>query len=200
MIRSAELFTINIPMLRPFSHARKTRVDADNVIFVLDLDGHSGIGESIPRDYVTGETVDSVFDAILQLDIQKCFAGLPTNDFGEAVRFVEQLALPSRLVQAGNAGLAAACAVEMAVLDALGKKFSSSVGQIPHLLNPSVFSSTPLQPTCGTLTFSFDQPPDSDVLPAFVRHVKVKVGRDIEEDYKFLRVVRRCLGHGNLFV
>ena len=60
-IVSFEVSTVEIPMRMSVEHALAKRVTARNILVeVRDEDGHSGWGESCPREYVTGETIDSV--------------------------------------------------------------------------------------------------------------------------------------------
>src|SRR5262249_45450104 len=51
---------VRIPLRKAVRHASYTRSDTDNLVVrcVLD-DGTAGFGEGVPREYVTGETVES---------------------------------------------------------------------------------------------------------------------------------------------
>ena len=51
---------IRIPLRKPIKHASHSRTETDNVLVrcVLD-DGSVGHGEGVPREYVTGESIDS---------------------------------------------------------------------------------------------------------------------------------------------
>jgi L-alanine-DL-glutamate epimerase-like enolase superfamily enzyme len=54
-----------IPFRTRFEHAAATREVAENVIVVAeDEDGHAGLGEGCPREYVTGETEPSALAAL----------------------------------------------------------------------------------------------------------------------------------------
>src|SRR5262245_45637126 len=57
-----ELFQVRLPFKGTFKHALKERREADAVLVALSADsGAVGWGEIVPRDYLTGETVESVF-------------------------------------------------------------------------------------------------------------------------------------------
>jgi len=53
------------PFRTRFEHAAASRDRAENVIVIAeDVDGRIGLGEGCPRDYVTGETVQSALAAL----------------------------------------------------------------------------------------------------------------------------------------
>lgn len=58
-IEDYEIKRIRIPFKSAFIHAKKTRKETDNIIIKLRSQKNAGIGECVPRDYVTGETVES---------------------------------------------------------------------------------------------------------------------------------------------
>jgi len=87
----------------------------------------------VPRDYVTGETVESAFDMLRGHDWARTL-GLP-RDFEEAVRRLETLTLPE--IEAdprGMSGNAARCALELALLDAYGQFFGEPLGRAIELV------------------------------------------------------------------
>src|SRR5581483_8046366 len=58
-------YHVRIPLRKPIRHASHTRTDTDNVLVRCALeDSTEGYGEGVPRDYVTGETIDSVLDLL----------------------------------------------------------------------------------------------------------------------------------------
>ena len=66
---------------RKVTHASHARTSTDNVVVrcVLD-DGTVGYGEGVPRDYVTGETIDSALDLLKPSDLAKQLdAAAPTS-------------------------------------------------------------------------------------------------------------------------
>src|SRR5689334_22092506 len=107
-----------IPLRRKVSHASHVRTDTDNVVVRCVLsDGTVGYGEGVPRDYVTGETIDFSLDLLKRSDLPKQLTAC--DDFLSAVHMAERLRLApvpgdDRLIQ----GNAARCAVELALLDA----------------------------------------------------------------------------------
>ena len=72
---------VRIPLKRTIRHASHTRSETDSLVIRCRLDdGSVGWGEGLPREYVTGETIDT---AIAQLEatdftaqLGDCFDGL----------------------------------------------------------------------------------------------------------------------------
>src|SRR5947209_5251052 len=123
-VRELTAWHVRVPLKKAIQHASHTRTDTDNVIVrcVLD-DGTEGFGEGVPRDYVTGETVDSDLQLLqrseLPAQMQDC------RSFGDAVAVSECVVLaPIAGDERGCGGNAARCALELALLDAYGKHFA----------------------------------------------------------------------------
>src|SRR5438270_13009823 len=58
-----------IPLRKPIRHASHTRTETDNLIVRCLLeDGTAGYGEGVPREYVTGETIDSAVALLKRSD------------------------------------------------------------------------------------------------------------------------------------
>jgi len=101
--------------LQAFPHALKSGTIAENTIVeILGNGGVTGYGEGAPRPYVTGETQESSIESI------KLFLAHPhfpwdLEDISQVWEFVDS-------VPEGRERNAALCAVEMSLLDALGKK------------------------------------------------------------------------------
>src|SRR5215467_10805713 len=97
---------VRIPLKRKITHATHVRTETDNVVVRCVLsDGSVGFGEGVPRDYVTGETVDSALELLKRSDLPKQLSDCP--DFVAVVHMAERLRLApvagdERLIQ-GNA-------------------------------------------------------------------------------------------------
>ena len=64
-IEAITIYRLRIPFHQTFRHALHSREESDAVIVkVIDSDGRSGFGESLPRSYVTGETTESMITRI----------------------------------------------------------------------------------------------------------------------------------------
>src|SRR6476469_2559553 len=107
---------VRIPLRRPIRHASHRREFTDNLVIVCKLeDGTVGHGEGVPRDYVTGETIDSAIDLLARSDLAGQFVSCP--DFASAVAMCERFA-PAEVADDDRRiqGNAARCAVEIALL------------------------------------------------------------------------------------
>src|SRR5207245_308140 len=92
------------------------------VVRCLLDDGTVGHGEGVPRDYVTGETVDSALALLARSDLAAQLE--PCPDFNRAAGMCERLrlaAVPGD--DRGIQGNAARCALELALLDAFGRRY-----------------------------------------------------------------------------
>jgi muconate cycloisomerase len=184
-IATIEIFTATLPFRFAFGHSLATRRSSENVFVRVTLDdGSVGYGEGVPRDYVTGETVDS---ALIALSEQLAPAVL-----GRDVRTAEDVRELLHGVGAGlRANLAAYCALELALLDAFGQHFGCSVSR---WLNQA-----PAERVRYDAIIPFGGVPHLAVLGSVVRalgfaNAKLKVGRDVERDARKLAVLRAVVG------
>ena len=142
--RAIHLHHVRVPFRMTFRHAKAERTSSENVVVAVDLvSGERGLGESVPREYVTGETVASALEALKQaassvlhktfispatliefLDPSPAEAGQERpGDFAQGrPEHVE-----GRLRVEGNA---ARCALELALLDAAGKHFHKTAAEL----------------------------------------------------------------------
>src|SRR5438270_2682533 len=116
-------FHVCIALRKPIRHASFTRATSDNLIVRCVLaDGTEGFGEGVPREYVTGETIDSALDLLRRSDLASRVE--PCSDLAAAVALAERLQLaPVPGDDRACQGNAARCAVELAILDAYGRPF-----------------------------------------------------------------------------
>src|SRR5438445_9814878 len=83
-------FHIRVPLRKPIRHASHTRSSTDNVLVRCVLeDGTEGFGEGVPREYVTGETIDFAIDLLRRSDLGGQLN--PCGDFARAVALAERL-------------------------------------------------------------------------------------------------------------
>lgn len=116
-ISQIEIFKVNIPFKYSFKHSLKSRSDSESIFVKVILDnGLTGFGESLPRSYVTGNTQDSVFKVLS--NYAKKLIGSRLNDGDGAVNLIKNLE---------DIEGEARCAIEIALLDALGKVCSKPI-------------------------------------------------------------------------
>lgn len=191
-------FHVRIPLKKRVRHASHTRSATDNLIVRCVLDDHTeGFGEGVPREYVTGETIDSTIDLLHRSDLHsQC---IPCRDFPEAVALAERLRLApvpddGRQCQ----GNVARCALELALLDAYGKRFGRPLSAVTQLAAPDLLQSRPWVRYSGAITsadtgFKIRLAALRLRLYNF-RTVKVKVGIEGHDDVYRLRQIRRRIG------
>jgi len=122
-ISKIAIYRLNLPFRLRFSHATADRSAGDNVILQLELgNGQIGYGETLARDYVTGETPDIVVESIQRVFLPLLLE-LKPESFGQVLEFLERLPLTD---DAGKPLYAARCVVELALLDVYGKQFHRS--------------------------------------------------------------------------
>lgn len=201
-LKSIDLFHVAVPLKKRIRHASHERTTSDNLVVRATLDdGTTGYGEGVPRSYVTGETVESAFAALAGFDAARHLGAPP--DFPAAVRRLDALTLPGIAADPrGMYGNAARCALELALLDAYGRRFGRPIGDALRVVADDSGLLTPsprLVRYSGAITA--DSPRKERIsawkLRAYgFRQVKIKVGVAGQDDPKRLRRLRRILGRG----
>jgi muconate cycloisomerase len=190
-------FAVRIPLRKPIRHASFTRAETDNLVVrcVLD-DGTEGYGEGVPREYVTGETIDFAIDLLRRSDLAGQLG--PCRDFPEAVALAERLRLaPVPGDDRGCQGNAARCAVEVALLDAFGRRFGEPLSAVTRLAAPDLYRPVPRVQYSGAIMSSVGFKLRLAALKLRLycfRQIKVKVGIAGQDDADRLRWVRRRAG------
>jgi muconate cycloisomerase len=182
---SAEIARIAIPFRFGFEHALAKRDVGDGVIVVLrDEEGRRGYGECAPREYVSGETSESVVEALTKR-VPRSLG----REFASFEELTEELARESAALP--RAEHAAFCALELAWLDLAGRVFARSAGE------PLGPMRTPRVEYSGVVSASGKKEAAkvcASIRELGVTHVKVKVGADRETDLEVLQIVRETLG------
>lgn len=195
-----ELFQVAVPLKKPIRHASHERTTSENLIVRVTLpEGQIGYGEGVPRDYVTGETIESTFATLRGLDVAR-HLGDPAS-FEEVIHRLEELVLPETEADPrGMAGNAARCALELAILDAYGQRFGRSMGEAVRLVSES---RAWLREVPGPVRYSgaiTAESPRKERISAWkmrlygFAQVKIKVGVTGQDDPARLATLRRILG------
>jgi len=162
------IYRTSIPMGR-FEHAAAVRARAEAIVVCASWpDGRTGWGETLPRDYVTGETLDSVVEDLRT----RIFPAMQQGD-----------PLP-RLDRDARCMSAAVCALDVAAYDALTDNPQTGV-IVPRV--SGVLGSADPSKTARKLRH----------MRLFgLRDFKLKLGFDAEIDKENLAVVSRKLASG----
>lgn len=132
------VWPLDIPLRLRFEHAAASRDVADPVVVQLQAGApyaqFTGHGETLARVYVTGESTASVVE-----DLQEIFAprliDFRAESFPEALEFIEQL--PHQ--HAGRVITAARAAVELALIDLVGRAFRRRAADVAGWLGLAGF-------------------------------------------------------------
>jgi L-alanine-DL-glutamate epimerase-like enolase superfamily enzyme len=196
---SLEARHVRVSLRRPVRHASHARTDTDNLVVRVQLsDGKVGYGEGVPREYVTGETIDTAIDLLKRSDLARQLK--PASSFPEVLTHAEAIRLAvipgdDRQCQ----GNAARCAVELAYLDAFGKSLGEPLMNATKAVAPSLYQPAERVQYSGVLLSSRGWKLRFKALAyrlAGFRQIKVKVGISGQDDVRRLRAVRRCVGGG----
>lgn len=187
-VEHLEALLVELPFRFRFGHALAARTSSVNLIVCVRLrDGSVGYGEGAPREYVTGETPDGALERVVDAYAPSLIGhALPADDVPGGLRRLRDALHADR-----PAPGAAWCAVETALLDALGHALGRSAAD---LLGGTRRRTVRYG---GVLPFA-----SGPALPALLlafrlygfQDVKLKVGRGAAHDLTTVRLARRLLG------
>ena len=194
------LMKVAVPLKKVVRHASFERSVSENLIVRVQLsDGIVGYGEGVPCAYVTGETLESAFAALEAQDSARV-VGRPI-DFASAVTRTESLTLPEiERDPRGMGGNAARCALELAILDAYGRRFGEPIGRAIDLARIEGLRRFPgPAPVRYSAAITAESARGERISAWKIRiygfnQVKVKVGAQGQDDTVRLRRMRRILG------
>jgi muconate cycloisomerase len=192
-IQRLAAYLVDLPFRFSFGHALASRSSSTNLIVKVQLsDGSIGYGEGVPREYVTGETADTAFARVTDaygpalLDRSLSVVDIAAADVATGLRALRDELHADRPVPG-----AAWCAVETALLDAIGHATGRSAADLlggaargaVRYGGVAPFASGPA--LAGMLLFFR--------LYGF-RDVKLKLGRGEARDLATVRLARQILG------
>ncbi|HEU4342750.1 MAG TPA: enolase C-terminal domain-like protein [Candidatus Binatia bacterium] len=187
-LRQVDVMTVVLPFRITFRHALASRSEGEVIVVrVTDTEGRVGFGESVPRDYVTGETIATVRETLGQILVPPLL-GVSFSSFEEIAATLKHFL--DSLPRNHNAAF---CALELSVLDLAGRVFGRSAGSVagnvesPEVRYSGVISADGVQEALDLC---------KKIAALGLRDVKVKVGLSTEADREILKGARRILGEG----
>ena len=178
--RHVTIASAPIPFRTTFKHASAARRVAENVIVIVrDDDGFVGIGEGCPRSYVTGETLAGAQDFL-----RRRVSGLV-----DEIHSLEELASWIANDEEVDLNPSAACAIELALLDLLGRRAGLPVERMLGL--------APVSTSPRASAVYGDSPTPIFALQMLVfgwrglRDAKLKLSGDLRRDYWRSRMLAR---------
>jgi muconate cycloisomerase len=185
IIKKVDIWHLNCRFRYPFKHKLATHTGSDNLVVRLTTDeGITGFGEGIPRDFVTGETLEASL-AFLKENLVPAILRFPAVS--------PSTLLPSlRLLQeksGADTSPGAFCAIETALLDAAGHTWGRPLANfLGSRAEDRVTYSAVLPLTAGPQLIQFLEL----VRVQGMHYVKLKVGED--NDLDTLSQARSVLG------
>ena len=115
---------IAIPFHSKFKHSLASRIKSSSVIFEIIADnGKNGFGEGAPREYVTGESIKTTIRT-LRFVSEK----LKNKSIDLSINVIDSIReIQNQLADIFEFSPSAKCAMELALLDLIGKTFSKPV-------------------------------------------------------------------------
>jgi L-Ala-D/L-Glu epimerase len=197
-VKEITAWQVRIPLKKPIQHASHTRTETDNVVVrvVLD-DGTVGFGEGVPREYVTGETIDLALALLKQSDLPSQLDDCHT--FHAALTLIERMQLAPIVGDArGCRGNGARCAIELALLDAFGKHFRHPLSDVTRLLaHDDLFEPREHVRYSGAITSAEGFKAKFAAWKMWIygfKQLKIKVGIDGQNDVERVGVIRKRVG------
>jgi muconate cycloisomerase len=135
-IQTLDAYHVRIPLRGRIRHASHARSDTHSIVVCCRLDdGTEGWGEGLPRSYVTGETIETVWEQFGSIDWAHIL-GEHFSDLSEAIAICDGMRL-----DAGHApgcrdcfGNSLRCAIELAVLDAAARVCGRPLSDVTSLI------------------------------------------------------------------
>ncbi|OAI55035.1 hypothetical protein AYO47_02620 [Planctomyces sp. SCGC AG-212-M04] len=201
-MRLVELTALHarIPLKRRIRHASHTRTENDSLLIIARLDdGTMGFGEGLPREYVTGETIETAWEHFRAFD----FSGVLGGELGELSEVVGRLDRFTSMPLPGGRrdcfGNAFRCAVELAVLDAVCRRLNVSLSKVFELLPAADGLRVSRDKVQYSAALSSTGPIRTLVAAGLFRRYgfefcKVKVGKWPAIDPSNLRAIRAVMG------
>jgi L-alanine-DL-glutamate epimerase-like enolase superfamily enzyme len=188
-IECLKVYRVDLPFRFEFLHALRRRVSAANIVVEVDAEGGTirGYGEGAPRTYVTGESQLSACRSVVGLSQERHFPW-HLDDVTQVWEFIDRL--PDEKVR--NAAI---CAVESALLDALGQF------QDRHILDyfaRDFYTDTihygAALPLTGRDTILAGCRTIRDM---GIHKIKLKLGKDFRQNQEILEAVHQGFGDGS---
>lgn len=207
-LKSLTAYHVRIPLKHQVRHASHSREETDSLVVRCELDsGAVGWGEGLPRPYVTGETIDNVWNLLANSDLARQLSD-PFDSLSQAMTLADRIKLKVAgcecpFVERGCFGNSARCAIELSLLDAAARSKGVPLSRVTELL-PEVIavreSRSQVQYSAAITAMS----PWATAVRAWkirlygFHQCKVKVGVEGVDDAELLRHIRKILPAGRV--
>jgi o-succinylbenzoate synthase len=183
IINDLKIHQVNIPLNTPFKISDSTQTDYNGIILELITDdGLTGFGEAAPSSRVTGETPDSVVNA-LETIVKPKIIDQPALEIEKIMDELEQ-AIPRQP--------SACCAIDIALHDLKGQATGLPIKNILGGYRNQI----PISFTVVIGTVEESLKSAQQYIDQGAKVLKVKMGVDPEEDIKRVAALRDSFGFG----
>lgn len=203
-MRIAELiaYHVQIPLKTKIQHASHTRRMTDSIVVRCILsDGTQGWGEGLPREYVTGETIDSALEVFRATPLASQL-GAEVDSLKSLLDLCDQFELTRPHSDPRDCfGNSVRCAVELSILDAFCRVHGVPLSELTAMFGPAAGIHRRQERVQYSAVITSSSPAKQIIKSALIRlhgfkQTKVKVGVDGVDDEVSLRRIRRLVGSG----
>lgn len=181
-IKQVEIFGLEMNLIKSFIVSYDSFYNMPTILTRIETeDGHVGWGEAVPDQHVTGESWDSTLEIVYHELAPLVIGDIPFN-----INRIHQ-----KMNERINDVPAAKSAIDLALYDLMGAISNQPVYRLiggqahhHHLDIPHVISILPPE--------EMAKEAEMHVGKGF-RHIKIKVGTDLETDIKRIRMVRQAI-------
>lgn len=185
-IHAINAYVVKLPLKGEFSTSKQKRTFSETVIVELvgDDDSLKGYGESLPVQFVTGETPQSVMETIKSLVSHELFPKY-LDTAQQVFDFVNSLPLNSKTNDA-------TCAIEIALLDLLGHYEGKPIVDYfdKTFFTPKIHYGAIIPLGRKDMVIQFCK----KIRSLGLRQIRVKMGKDFPQNKETLELVRNILG------
>ena len=180
-IEEINIYSMQLPLKKPFSTSLHTVEESENIVLeVRDDDGYRGLGEAAPSTAVTGDTAGSV-QAFIEGYLKPLLLEEEIKGYAHASSLIQNCAT-------GNPG--ARAAAEIAVFDLFARRQGLPLYQLLGGYEEKVRTDM----TVGVSSPEEMEQDAREAAEAGFSTLKLKVGKNIEEDLRRVRTVRGAVG------
>lgn len=202
-LRRLTAYHVRIPLKHKVRHASHSREETDSLVVRCELDnGVVGWGEGLPRPYVTGETIDNVWNLLAESDLVRQLAE-PFENLSQAIALLDRFKLKGAdcecpFVERGCFGNSARSAIELSFLDAAARSDGVPLSRVTELVPETIAireSKSQVRYGAAITTMSrWKTAIRSWKIRLYgFQQTKVKVGVDGVDDVGLLRQIRKIL-------
>lgn len=188
-IKACRLRILDIPFVIAFKHSSHERSDVQTVLVEVETEGQIiGYGEALPREYVTGESIDSVKGKLTSIVFPK-IKGMTFDTPNHLITFLEDF--EASFPELSEHDLCVKAAIELALLDAMGKTVDRSlVEMLGGAKSANIQYSGIVSAENPFVVEQFIQ----KYKKIGITTIKLKVGTNPEQDLKNVQLARELLG------